>query len=77
MRRTRTWPIVALAVGSLSLLAGLILIGMYVFGAVIEPLGEPDQSLLFWLLPFLLVGVAATVIGVVLLVLGISGIRRK
>lgn len=76
MRRTRGWLIVALVFGSLSLLAGLTLVGMYVFSAIIEPLGEPDQSLLFWLMPFLLVGVGATVLGVVLIAVGVTGIRR-
>lgn len=71
MRQRHIWSIVAFVSGALCLLLGISLIGMYVFSAIIEPLGQPDQSLLFWLVPFLLIGLAATVCGIVLLLLGV------
>lgn len=76
MRHNRAWSIVALVFGSLCALTGVALVGMYVFSAIIEPFGQPDQSLLFWLAPFLLIGLGASVSGAVLIVVGVQGIRR-
>jgi len=49
---------------------------MYVYSAVIDRLGEPDQSLLFWLIPFLFVGLIASIAGIVMIVIGVVGVRR-
>ena len=54
---------VVLAVGGLLMISGMALIVTYILEAVIARIGEPDQSLLFWYLPFLLFGVIATLAG--------------
>ena len=36
------------ALANLSIVLGVMLIAAYVWAAVIEPWGEPDQSRLFW-----------------------------
>ena len=36
---------------------------MYVYEAIIVRVGEPDQSLLFWYLPILFLGILGMVIG--------------
>ncbi|NNJ92416.1 MAG: hypothetical protein HKP55_12140 [Gammaproteobacteria bacterium] len=42
---------------------GLVFIGTYIFEAYIARIGEPDQSLLFWYLPLLLVGLFTAALG--------------
>ena len=64
----------AIAVGALLLLGGLGFVAMYVYSAVIARLGEPDQSLLFWYLPILFIGIALASAGLGLLG---SGLRRR
>ena len=53
--------------GGLIALLGLVLSAMYVYGAIIERAGEPDQSLLFWYLPFLFAGVFFLAAGLALI----------
>jgi len=76
MSRRRAWPIVAIICGTICSLFGLSLVSMYVYSAVIDRLGEPDQSLLFWLIPFLLIGLAASIAGIVMITVGVASIRR-
>lgn len=38
------------------MIIGAGFIAMYVWEGVISPLGDPDQSLLFWYLPVLFIG---------------------
>lgn len=73
----RIWSIVGLVAGALLTLFGLALVAAYVFGAVVDRLGEPDQSLLFWYLPFLLIGIMAVVAGAAAAVLGFFGLRKS
>lgn len=47
---------------------GLLAVGIYAFSAL-AVMGQADQSMLFWLLPFLFVGLASAGVGVVLAVL--------
>lgn len=47
-------------------LVGLLFIGAYVSEAIIAPLGESDQSLLFWYLPLLFVGLFTVALGVLI-----------
>ena len=42
---------------------GISLIIMYIYSAVIARLGEGDQSLLFWYLPFMLFGIICVIAG--------------
>ncbi len=56
---------------------GLALIGVYLWDAVISRWGEADQSLLFWFLPILLLGMASLVVGLVLLFYGVKHMRQS
>jgi ABC-type uncharacterized transport system permease subunit len=60
------------ALGGLMVMLGLIFIIMYVWQAVIARLGEPDQSLLFWYLPILFLGMIAAMLGLRLIRCGID-----
>ena len=64
MNSKRLFPDSALVFGSLIALTGTACVVMYVLEAVIKRLGEGDQSLLFWYLPFLFVGLAGIAVGV-------------
>lgn len=68
------WSVAALLVGILLSLSGLWLIAAYALEAVIARVGEPDQSLLFWLLPFLVIGVVLLIAGVAI---GGFGVWRR
>jgi hypothetical protein len=69
--------IVALVFGVLAVVVGLLLVVLYVGSAVIARIGEPDQSLLFWYLPFLLMGGIGIVVGAALCVLAFQLRRRE
>lgn len=56
--------------GSLLSIIGVVFIAMYLWEAIINRLGEPDQSLLFWYLPILFIGLLS-------LMAGISLIKRQ
>ena len=49
--------------GDLIALLGMTFVAMYVFEAIVARVGEPDQSLLFWYLPILSLGLMGMVIG--------------
>lgn len=55
--------VTAIVLGTLVAVAGLWFVGAYVFGAIVDRLGEPDQSLLFWYLPLLFIGIALSGLG--------------
>lgn len=59
------------------LLAGVggVFVAMYVWGAIITRLGEADQSLVFWYLPILFLGLILGAGGLKLLLRGIGRIR--
>jgi apolipoprotein N-acyltransferase len=63
-----------IAIGAVLGVAGLGFIAMYFQSAIIERLGEADQSLLYWYLPILFIGLGLASAGVSLLR---SGLRRK
>lgn len=67
----------ALAFGILAFVMGSIFVLMYISQAIIARLGEPDQSLLFWYLPFLFIGMIGIVMGIGVSVLGVLGLRRN
>ena len=66
----------ALAVGSLIGLAGIAFVAMYVLEAIFARLGEPDQSLLFWYLPILFIGLFGIITGATTGILGYVGLRK-
>jgi len=68
---TSNWfPVTArlmMFIGGLAcLLAGAFLVGEYVWHAVIERWGLPDQSLMFWLSIFPMLGIPLIAVGVML-----------
>lgn len=62
--------------GTAGIMAGAALTSMYVWAAVIDRIGEPDQSLLFWYLPLLFLGLLSGGGGVALLFWGISRLKK-
>ena len=69
-------PCGALAAGSLITLIGIGLAVMYVLEAIIARLGEADQSLLFWYLPILFMGLIGIIIGLIIGIWGASRLRK-
>lgn len=54
----------ALAFGSLMTITGAVFVVIYVIEAIVARAGEPDQSLIFWYLPVLFLGLIGMVIGI-------------
>jgi len=63
MKSSKILPYCALTFGSLMTFAGAAFIVMYILEAVVARASEPDQSLLFWYLPFLFMGLIGMAIG--------------
>jgi len=70
------WPVVSLVFGVAAAAAGVALVVGYFAEAVVARVGQPDQSLLFWYAPFLLVGVAAFLGGCTAAYFGFRAVRR-
>ena len=66
----------ALGLGSLITLAGIWFAVMYVIEAIVIRIGEPDQSLLFWYLPFLFIGLIGVIVGLGLAIWGASRLKK-
>ena len=62
-------------IGVLITIAGAIFVFMYLQGAIISRIGDPDQSLVFWYLPILFLGVIGMIGGLVLLIQGIKRLK--
>jgi hypothetical protein len=54
---------------------GIIFVAMYIMEGIIKRIGEPDQSLLFWYLPILFIGIICIIIGISLFVWGLKFLR--
>lgn len=63
MKIKKLWPIIVLILATLLSIMGAGLVATYILEAVIARRGEPDQSLLFWYLPFLFFGIIGLVSG--------------
>lgn len=72
----QAWPRVVVVVGGIVSACGLLSIGTYVWSALIERIGEPDQSLIFWYLPILFIGIIALGLGLAAIALGVSRLRH-
>ena len=77
MNSGRKLPIAALCFGVAATLVGLVLTGGYILEAVIERRGEPDQSLLFWYLPILFIGMVSITAGLAASAWGFIRLRRS
>jgi len=75
LKLTKWQAYVLIAIGILGATFGGVFVCMYVWGAIISRVGDPDQSLLFWYLPILFLGLGAGGVGVLLLIFGINRIR--
>ncbi len=69
--------ILALLGGLLLLIAGATFVVIYFKDAIFLRLGEADQSLIFWYLPFLFAGIAGLVCGLVIGQAGLRGLKSK
>jgi len=75
-RSLKAGPLFALCAGSAVILTGAVLIYAYVMAAVIARLGDPDQSLLFWYFPILVVGLGFAAGGLALVAAAVQRLRR-
>jgi hypothetical protein len=76
MSSKKTWPSVALISGIVLIIIGALLITGYIIEAYVARRGEPDQSLLFWYLPLLMVGLIVLGIGVGTGIWGFGRLRK-
>jgi len=76
MQSKKILPCGALAVGSLIALIGISLAVMYVLEAIVARVGEADQSLLFWYLPILFMGIIGILIGLGVGIWGAIRLRK-
>ena len=76
MNSNKILPCGALVFGILAFVTGSVFVVMYISQAIIARLGEPDQSLLFWYLPFLFMGIIGIFTGIGIGALGVIGLRR-
>jgi len=76
MSQNKLLPCGALVVGSLIVFIGTVFVLIYVLEAVIARVGEADQSLLFWYLPILFIGLFGLVIGATIGVWGYIRLRK-
>lgn len=67
----------SLVAGIVLSLAGGAAIIAYLLEAVVARAGDPDQSLLFWYLPFLLFGLPMLIAGLKTLIRGIGCLRKS
>lgn len=49
---------------------------MYFWEAIIVRMGDPDQSLIFWYLPILFIGIIAVIGGISMLIEGIHRLKN-
>ena len=67
----------AVIFGVIAFLTGLMFIILFIVKAIVERIGEADQSLLFWYLPLLLIGIAGVKLGAGFFIWGFINLRRK
>jgi len=66
----------SILLGGLITFVGASFVVMYFWEAIITRIGDPDQSLIFWYLPILFLGLIGILGGVALLAQGIKRIRK-
>jgi hypothetical protein len=70
------WPILAVGFGIILSIAGGLFVAAYILEAIVKRAGEPDQSLLFWYLPFLFFGLFGLIVGAASSVWGIIRLNK-
>ena len=68
--------LLSLLLAGLMIFVGTGFVFMYVWEAIIVRIDEPDQSLLFWYLPILFLGLAGISAGIALLTRGVKLLKR-
>ena len=68
--------ILMISVSLILALVGLGFIAMYAWEGVISRIGDPDQSLLFWYLPILFIGIFSLVGGVAMFLVCLKKLRQ-
>ncbi len=76
MKSKKALPYGSLVIGALIAMIGIACIVMYVLEAIIARIGEPDQSLLFWYLPILFIGIIGIFIGMGIGIWGAIRLRK-
>lgn len=76
MKSKKVLPYSALVVSGLIILTGIACVVMYVLEAVIARLGEADQSLLFWYLPILFIGLIGILAGIGVGIWGATRLKK-
>ena len=76
MKSKKVLPYSALIVSGLIVLTGIACVVMYVLEAVISRLGEADQSLLFWYLPILFIGLIGILTGIGIGIWGTTRLKK-
>jgi len=77
MKSSKILPYGDLAFGSLITPTGAAFVIMYILEAIVARAGEPDQSLLFWYLPFLFMGLMGMVLGLGVCVWGVIRLKKQ
>lgn len=67
---------IAVIAGGLICLSGIAFVALYILEAIVNKLGEPDQSLLYWYLPILFLGVFGLLLGSGSVTWGVVGLRH-
>jgi hypothetical protein len=71
MKRIKLIPILTILAGFLLVIFGLILIGFYIYSAI-QSLDQADQSLLFWYIPLIFIGILLNVSGAFFIAVGMK-----
>jgi len=77
MPKGKVLTIAALLLGVPTTIAGVVFIGMYITEAVIKRVGEPDQSLIFWYLPILFIGIVLAAAGATISIWAVMRTRKR
>jgi hypothetical protein len=62
--------------GGIIVLAGVVFVFMYFWEGIITRVGYPDQSLIFWYLPILILGFIGIICGIAMLMHGINRLKN-
>jgi ABC-type Na+ efflux pump permease subunit len=73
---TKWFYILALIFGATLMVVGILFAAMYVIEAIVKRIGESDQSLVFWYIPILLIGVGGFIVGILSFLWGLRNLRR-
>jgi len=76
MTTKKIWPYLALAFGVATSLIGGGFVVTYVRDAIFARAGDPDQSLLFWYLPILFIGIMILGVGLGACTWGVIRLRE-